>query len=137
MVSVTGHFGPGSFRSRVYQPRFVSDRVVSASGHFGPGSFRFRVVSVPGHFDRTSFISVPGRFRPGRFRPCRLFSDHGCICATYIPTYLYLKLVDHFVHSLVVWTETIILSLSTKVSSARFTVCVFADKAVCLYFILF
>ena len=50
------------------------------------------VVSVPGHFNPTSFISVPGRFGPGRFS----VSDHVCICATYIPTYLYMRLVDHF-----------------------------------------
>ena len=66
VVSVTGHFGPGSFRSRLIQPRFVSDLVVS----------------VPGHFNPTSFIS--GSFQTGRFS----VSDHGCICATYIPTYL-------------------------------------------------
>ena len=44
-VTVTGRFGPESFRSWV-----VSARVVSALSRFGPGSFR------------------PGSFRPESFR---------------------------------------------------------------------
>ena len=41
--------------------------VKSVTGRFGPGSFRSRVVSVPCRFGPGSFR--PGSFRPESFRP--------------------------------------------------------------------
>ena len=97
MVSVTGHFGPGSFRSGHSAPfPFGSSRL-------GPGSFRSRVVSVPVSFVPGSFrsyvVSVPGHFSPGSFRTgsFRTMSFRsriiGYICAIYLPTYMNLPII--------------------------------------------
>ena len=91
VVSATGHFGPGSFLSRVIQPWFCL-----GLGPFGHGSFRSRSFRSRGHFDPTALISVPGRFGPGVSDCVPSVSDHSCICATYLLTYLYMRLVDHF-----------------------------------------
>ena len=96
-VSVPGVFGRGSFRLRVISVlsrfglgSFISERVDSVQGRFspgriGPGLFQSHIVSVPGH-------SVPGHFEQGRFG----LGSWLYICATYLLTYLNMRLCRPF-----------------------------------------
>ena len=80
-ISVPGRFGLGQ-----------SDQSVPCC--FGPWSFLSMVVLVPGLSGTVSFRSQVVSDR------VISVSGHGCICATYqpiyLPTYLYMRLVDHF-----------------------------------------
>ena len=126
VVSVPGRFGPWSFQSRIVSNRVISIQSfrfgvvlipgVFGPGSFGPGSFRLRVISVPGRFVSASGHSGPGRFgsgsfrshvvhfspgsfRTGHFRPCRFGLGswlYMCYLPTYLLTYLYMRLADHF-----------------------------------------
>ena len=121
----SSHFSLGSFRSRVVRFRVISipgcfsygscrSQVILVSAHsasdrigpcrFGPRSFRSTDVSVLNRFSPGSFRShvdnfSPGSFRIGRFRPCRFCLGswlYMCHLPTYLLTYLYIRLVDHF-----------------------------------------